>query len=138
MMFSNSLRTALVALAIAASAASGAPAAAGTTSLKLTMAGPGAVNGVENLKVVTTLTNAGDETVKLLNHPSSILGTLPGDTFTITNDAGATPDFIGARVKYSPTVAATSTDPSAVTIIDPGKSVLLTHDRKCAARIKHK
>ncbi|PIL33830.1 hypothetical protein GSI_03536 [Ganoderma sinense ZZ0214-1] len=127
-MFSNPLRAVLIALVATTSAV---PAAA-ITSLKVAVTGPEAVNGVENLKVIATLTNTGDETVRLLNDPSSILDTLPADSFTITNDNGATPDFIGAKVKYSPTMAATSTDPSAVTIIAPGTSVSFTHDLSAA------
>ena len=125
-MFSVSLRTALIALA-AATAVSAAP------GLSLKVTGPNAVDGVQNLKVVATLTNPGDETLRILNDPRTVLDTLPTSTFTITNNDGASPGFIGVQVKYSLTQAATSTDPSAVTVIAPGASVSFTHDRKCSS-----
>ena len=130
-MFSTSLRAALIALAATVTAVSAAP------GLSLKVTGPATVDGVENLKVVTTLTNTGDETLKLLNDPNGVLDTLPTETFTITNDSGASPDFIGVRVKYSPTLAATLTDPWAATVIEPGVSVSFTHDRECLAFMVH-
>ncbi|KAI1783148.1 hypothetical protein LXA43DRAFT_358555 [Ganoderma leucocontextum] len=75
-MFSASLCAFLVALAATASVVSAAPG----LSLKITE--PNVVNGVENLKVITTLTNTGDEALKLLNDPNSVLKTLPANTFT--------------------------------------------------------
>ncbi|KIY71313.1 hypothetical protein CYLTODRAFT_418997 [Cylindrobasidium torrendii FP15055 ss-10] len=37
--------------------------------------GPESVDGVGNLKMTATLTNRGDETVKILNDPKSVLST---------------------------------------------------------------
>ena len=124
-MFSTSLRAALIALAATVTAVSAAP------GLSLKVTGPATVDGVENLKVVTTLTNTGDETLKLLNDPRGALHTLPANTFAITNDSGASPSFTGVKVKYSLTNAAKLTDPSVFTVLEPGKSVSVTHDRKC-------
>ncbi len=124
-MFATAVRAALIALAATAGVASAAPA----LSLKVT--GPVAVDGVENLKVVTTLTNTGEDTLKLLNDPRGALHALPANTFDITTDDGASPDFTGVRVKYSLVEAAKSTDPSAFTVLAPGQSLSLTHDRKC-------
>ncbi|KAI1782550.1 peptidyl-Lys metalloendopeptidase [Ganoderma leucocontextum] len=80
--------------------------------LSLKVTGPDAVDGVENMKVITTLTNTGDETLKLLNDPNSVLHTLPANTFTITTDDGASPSFTG--------VMASTTDPAASTVLAPG------------------
>ena len=132
-MFSTSLRATLVALVAIAAAAS----VAATPGLSVKVTGPATVDSVENLKVVTTLTNTGDETLKLLNDPNSILDTLPTEAFIIASDSGASPDFIGFRVKYSPALAATSGDPWAITVIAPGTFVSFTHDRKCPALIVH-
>ena len=62
-MFSTTVRAALLALAATASVVSAAP------GLSLKVTGADAVDGVENFKVVATLTNTGDETLKLLNDP---------------------------------------------------------------------
>ena len=93
-MFSSSLRAALFALAATATAVSA------TTGLSLKVTGPEAVDGVQNLKVVTTLTNTGDETLKLLNDPRGLLSNkLPTQSFQITHqDSGAKPSFTGAVV----------------------------------------
>jgi peptidyl-Lys metalloendopeptidase len=57
------------------------------------------VNDVSDLKVVTTVTNTGDETMKLLNDPSGVLDDFPTEAFAIRHsDSGASPDFIGVRV----------------------------------------
>ena len=123
-MFCTSLRAALFVLAATASAVFAAP------GLSLQVTGPNVVNGVENLKVVTTLTNTGDETLKLLKDPNSVLNTMPADTFTITAADGSSPSFAGVRLKYSPSQTAKSTDPAAFTVLAPGTNVSVTHDRK--------
>ena len=123
-MFSSSLRSSLVALAVAATAVFAAP------SLALNITSPTTANSVENLKVVTTITNTGDETPKLLNDPHSALHSFPTNTFAVTTDDGASPSFTDVKVKYSLGNAAKLTDPSAFTILVPGRSVSLTHDRK--------
>ena len=123
-MFSSTLRAALIALVATATAVSATP------SLLLKVSGPQAVDGVENLRVVTTLTNTGDETLKLLKDPNSVLNTMPADTFTITAADGSSPSFAGVRLKYSPSQTAKSTDPAAFTVLAPGANVSVTHDRK--------
>lgn len=91
-MFTTSLRSALIALAACAVAVSAAP------GLSLTVGGPAAVDGVSNLKVTATITNTGDETLKLLNNPNTILHKLPTDSFAISSESGAAPNFVGAKV----------------------------------------
>ncbi|PIL33833.1 hypothetical protein GSI_03539 [Ganoderma sinense ZZ0214-1] len=121
-MFSASLRAALVLLAASAPAVSAVP------GLSLQVAGPTVVNGVENLQVVATLTNTGDETLKLLKDPNSVLHTMPADTFAIATEDGASPSFVGVRLKYSPIQTSRSTDAAAFVILAPGASVSVTHD----------
>ena len=92
-MFSSSLRASLVALvasAIVVSAAPGLTVKTSTPNLK--------VDGLENLKVTTTVTNSGDETLKLLNDPRGVLNPFPENSFSITDTAGSRPSFNGAKV----------------------------------------
>ena len=124
-MFSTSVRSALVALAASAIAVSATP------GLTLKVTGPEAVDGVNNLKVEATVTNTGDETLKLLNHPLSPLSKLPTETFTIAHeDSGAAPQFSGIKVKYSPDYAINLGKETSFTVLAPGQSVTVEHDRK--------
>ena len=91
-MFTASLRSVLLAVVAYSVAASAAP------GLELRLSGADEVNGVDNLKLTTSLTNTGDETLKLLNDPRGPLNKLPTETFMIIHDSGAVPDFIGAKV----------------------------------------
>jgi len=52
------------------------------------------------LKVTTTITNVGDETLKLLNGPRGALNSFPENSFTITNPTGSFPSFNGAKVDH--------------------------------------
>lgn len=56
------------------------------------------MNDVQNLKVIATVTNTGDETLKLLNDPRGPLSNMPADTFTIANLVGSSPSFTGIKV----------------------------------------
>ena len=99
-----------------------------------------------------TITNTGDETLKLLNDPRGVLDSFPENTFSITDPIGSSPSFVGAKVnpspsycqtcprahvvffcfqvKFSPEYAAGLNDPSVFTILAPGASIDVTHDRK--------
>ena len=94
--------------------------------------GPEAVDSVEHLKIVATVTNTGDETLKVLNDPHGPLNKLPTDTFVITNANGAQPSFTGIKLKYVPKTAAGL---GAFTILAPGESVVVEHDRRCHPKI---
>lgn len=92
-MFSSVLRASLVALVASAVAVTAAP------GLSLTLSGANKVDGVQNLKVTATITNTGDETLKLLNDPRGPLNKFPTESFVINHeDSGAAPAFTGARV----------------------------------------
>jgi len=145
-MFSSSIRASLVALVASAVAVSATP------GLSLKISTPSVdVDGLENLKVTTTITNTGDETLKLLNDPRGVLDSFPENSFTITDASGSRPLFTGAKVnppftyltnprtyalcfhfqvKYSPTYAIGLDDPSVFTVLDPGASKDVSHDRK--------
>ena len=56
------------------------------------------VDGLENLKVTATVINTGNETLKLLNDPRSVLNPFPGNSFNITDSSGSHPSFNGALV----------------------------------------
>lgn len=118
-MFSSSLRSFLFALVASALAASAAQ------SLSLEITGPDSVNTVANLKVVATVTNTGDKILKLLNEPRSALSKLPAHTFSIVDQAGASPQFVGIKYKYVQNNAAAA---KAFTVLTPGQSVRIEHD----------
>jgi len=122
-MFSPPTRFALLDLVSAAVGVSSAP------GLSVHVGGPDAVDGVNNLKVVTTVTNTGDETLKLLNHPAGPLSQLPTETFFISHEEnGASPSFTGAKVKYVPETAIRLGAEDAFTVLTPGQSISVEHD----------
>ena len=123
-MFSSSVRTALFALAASAIAVAASPA------LELKLSGAETVDGVNNLKIAATVTNTGDEPLKLLNDPRGVLNKLPTDAFAIEHSTGAVPDFTGVKVKYVPSTAAKVGERDAFTVLAPGQSVTVEHDRK--------
>lgn len=82
------------------------------------------MRGVDNFNVVATLTNKGEETVKVLNHPESPFSSLPTDTFIIHGENGALPDFIGVKAKYSPQAAI---DAGEFTALAPNESIHVRH-----------
>jgi peptidyl-Lys metalloendopeptidase len=119
-MFSFAVRSALFAIAASAVLVNAA------TSISLKVTGPDSINSSEDLKITATVTNTGDETVKLLNDPRSPLSTLPADTFEFTSaDNGARPSFSGIKAKYIPEVAASK---QAFTTLTPGQSIEVEHD----------
>ena len=78
-MFSSSICASLVALIASAVIVSAAPGLTLKTSIPNVN-----VDGLESLKVITTVTNTGDETLKLLNDPRGVLESFPENSFTIT------------------------------------------------------
>lgn len=85
---------------------------------------------VENLTVVATITNTGDESLKILNDPRSPLSKLPADTFTITDAAGSRPAFTGIKAKYVPQAVAAAGVEGSFTVLAPGASIEVEHDRQ--------
>ncbi|KAK7438457.1 hypothetical protein VKT23_018070 [Stygiomarasmius scandens] len=124
-MLSPTVRSALIALAASAITAAAAP------ELTLKVSGPELAKGVDNLKVTTTLTNTGSDSLQLLNDPRSPLTTTPTNSFRILSSNGTSPDFNGMKVKYVPSVAAKLPNAS-FTALAPGESVDIIHDLSSA------
>ncbi|KAF8895780.1 peptidyl-Lys metalloendopeptidase [Mucidula mucida] len=123
-MFAPSVRSFLTALCLSAITASAVP------SLSLSVTGADSVVDVDNLHVATTLTNSGDETLKILNDPSSILvNSYATNSFAINSlGANASPLFTGVKVKYVPEEVAAKGADSSFTILAPGDSVTVSHN----------
>ncbi|KAB5594846.1 Deuterolysin M35 metalloprotease [Ceratobasidium theobromae] len=85
------------------------------------------VNGVDSLSVTTIVHNTGNETLKLLNHPHSLLSTSETDKFGISSENGS-PEFIGKMVKYVPDYAIKQNDPASFTVLEPGQMREITHN----------
>jgi peptidyl-Lys metalloendopeptidase len=77
------------------------------------------------LKVSASLINSGSKDLKLLNAPGSVLSELPTDAFTITNEAGEHPTFIGVQVKWAPELAIQK---KAWTVVKAGQTLSVTRD----------
>lgn len=119
-MFTNAIRATLIALSVAAASA--------TQELSLKVSGPEAVDGVQNLKVKTTITNSGDETLKILNDVRGPLSTMETDTFDISSASGAAPAFTGIKAKYVAESVVAKNKESSFTVLAPGQSVDVDHD----------
>ncbi|KDQ21773.1 hypothetical protein BOTBODRAFT_168984 [Botryobasidium botryosum FD-172 SS1] len=100
-------------------------------SLSVVVSGPSSVNGLSDLQITTTLQNTGNETLRLLNDPQSVLTPRwATDVFNISkagNLSSVAPNFLGVVVKWSPRLAAAGND---FTILVPGQSLELVHDRQ--------
>lgn len=91
--------------------------------------GASSVVGVNNLEVSTTLTNTGDETLKILNDPSTILNNnYATNSFAISSAEDASPLFNGVKVKYVPETVVASGSDSSFTVLAPGESVTVAHN----------
>ena len=86
------LRVSLITLVASAVAVSAAPGLTVKTSIPDVQ-----VDGLQNLKITATITNIGDEILKLLNDPHGVLDTFPEDSFNITGATGLHPSFNGAK-----------------------------------------
>ncbi|KAG9089104.1 hypothetical protein FRC06_001715 [Ceratobasidium sp. 370] len=96
-------------------------------SLVLDVVGPSSVVDVHNLSVKATLKNTGDETLKLLNDPRTVLSTAATDTFRIFSESGS-PTFTGIKLKYVPSKDIALNEEGTFTVLAPGQSVEITHD----------
>ncbi|TFK98814.1 hypothetical protein BDV98DRAFT_657759 [Pterulicium gracile] len=110
---------------LVAAALAFASTVAAAPGLRISVSAPASVNGVQDLKLSTTLTNTGDEILRVLNDPESILDDLDTDTFSITSSSGSHPSFTGAVTKYSPEAAAAD---GGFTILNVGESITVEHD----------
>lgn len=151
-MVSSSLYAPLAALITYVTTVSAAPSVSPAPRLTARTSIPNVdVDGVKNLKVITTVVNTGGETLKPLNDPRGVLDPFAENTFTITNSAGSSSSSNGAKVNnvsgyttnlrangfglwfqatYTPINAGGLDGPSAFTVIAPGDSTDVTHDCK--------
>ena len=109
------IATSLVALALSSAALAG-------PSLSLNLGGAANFRGASAATVKATLTNTGDEVATLWNDPRTVLSKEDTDTFAISTIDGKTPEFLGKIIK--PFV-----DVNDVTVLAPGESVTVTHNR---------
>ncbi|KAK0244887.1 hypothetical protein EDD85DRAFT_215286 [Armillaria nabsnona] len=105
-----------------------ASVASATKSLTISASAPASILDVSALEVVTTVVNSGDETVKLLNDPRTVLSSWATESFTVVNSAGISADFTGVAVRYIPSVTAKKGADHAFTVLAPGESVSVTHE----------
>ncbi|KAK1225212.1 hypothetical protein PQX77_011892 [Marasmius sp. AFHP31] len=99
-----------------------------TRLLSVSTSAPASSDDVTGLEVTTTIKNTGDETLKLLNHPNSVLSKWATNSFDVKNADGVAAKFTGIKVRYSPEEAAKSTDESVFTVLAPGASVQVSHE----------
>lgn len=99
-------------------------------ALTTTLSAPVALTNVENLEITTTVTNTGDETLKLLKDPRGALSSWATQTFTVANEHGASPEFNGVAVRYVPEAIAKSTEADHFVVLTPGASISVEHEGK--------
>lgn len=89
--------------------------------LSLSLSGADTYAGISNAVVSATVTNNGDERLKLLNHPNTVLSKWATNTFAISLIGGQRPLFSGVHVKYVPSPE------RRVTVLGPGQSITVNH-----------
>lgn len=95
-------------------------------SLSVSVSNPSTAD-VDGLKLTTTISNTGDETLKLVNDPRTPLSSWATNTFAVSSDDGTVPAFTGVKVRYIPSVAVKSKT-ATFTVLEPGQSVDVTHE----------
>ncbi|KAJ8073790.1 hypothetical protein AAF712_003261 [Marasmius tenuissimus] len=122
MQFSSTICSALIGLCLSSISVVAAP------GLSLAVSGSKNFAGVQDFKIITSLVNTGDETLKLLRDPRTVLSLLPTDRFAISNAEGASPAFTGARAKFVPEYVVKNNIEDAFVVLEPGASFELEHD----------
>ena len=151
-MFFSFLRFPLVALVARPALVSSTSSVSALPSLTVgTSSSDPNIDGSGGLKVIATVVNTGGESLRLLNDPRGVLDPFPENTFTFVGPSDSRPSFRGARVNhtsgyvidlctdvldlrsqasYNSTLAAGVDDPNLFTVLAPGGSVDVTHDRE--------
>ncbi|KAK1235662.1 hypothetical protein PQX77_001104 [Marasmius sp. AFHP31] len=122
MQFSSAVFSALASLCLFAISVAAAP------GLSLSVSGSKKLAGVQDFKITTSLINTGNETLKLVKDPRTILSSLPTNCFTISNAEGASPVFTGARAKFVPEYVVENNIEEAFVVLKPGASHVVEHD----------
>ncbi|KAK1225215.1 hypothetical protein PQX77_008950 [Marasmius sp. AFHP31] len=99
-----------------------------TRLLSVSISAPTSSDDVTGLEVVTTVTNTGNETLKLLNNPMSVLSKWATDSFEVHNGDGVAAEFNGLFVRYNPEHAVKSNDASEFVVLTPGASFEVAHE----------
>ncbi|CAE6462701.1 unnamed protein product, partial [Rhizoctonia solani] len=76
---------------------------------------------IDEPSVISLVTNTGNHSLKLLNHPQSVLSHLPTRVFRITQ-GNTTVDFTGIIVNYSPHYVARKNNSVDFTYLAPGQT----------------
>ena len=140
MQFSSTIWSALVCLCLSTISVGATPGLSLAVSGKLVSALSGCFSslsvgsnnfaGIQDFKITTSLVNTGDETLKLLKDPRTVMSSLPTDRFTISNANGASPAFTGVRGKYVPEYVVKNNIEGGFIVLEPGASFELEHDCK--------
>lgn len=72
----------------------------------------------------------GNETLRIVNDPRGALSKAPTNTFTIRNVNGTSPSFTGVKLKYSHRNVLARGRKESFTILAPGDSIRVEHDRE--------
>ncbi|CAE6489197.1 unnamed protein product [Rhizoctonia solani] len=97
-----------------------------TPSLLLSIFVPTTVANISDLFVTATITNTGTSSLKLLNHPQTVLSHLQTRMFEI-NRGNSTPEFTGMIVHYSPEYVIQKNNSVDFTFLAPGQKSEHTH-----------
>ncbi|KAF9459386.1 deuterolysin M35 metalloprotease [Collybia nuda] len=97
--------------------------------LSVSVSGPNIIADVKDLLLKVTVTNTGDQALRLIKDPQVPLLTSPTNRFMITGPNGTNPAFIGFYTKYAGVdwVAANGQS-DAFTTLSAGQSISLTHN----------
>ncbi|KAJ1299958.1 hypothetical protein OPQ81_002625 [Rhizoctonia solani] len=94
--------------------------------LSLSTLVPDSIANLDDLAVTTRITNTGQLSLKLLNHPQTVLSHLPTRMFHI-HQGSKTPEFTGMVVHYSPDYVIHKNNSVDFTFLAPGQSLERVH-----------
>ncbi|GAB1526677.1 hypothetical protein RhiTH_009849 [Rhizoctonia solani] len=97
-----------------------------TRDLLLSLSVPNSAVSINELLVTSIVTNTGDHSLRLLNHPQTVLSHLPTRVFHISR-GNITPDFTGLIVHYSPDYVVQKNNSDDFTFLDPGQTYERIH-----------
>ncbi|CAE6485578.1 unnamed protein product [Rhizoctonia solani] len=97
-----------------------------TPSLSVSISAPPSVASIDNLTITATITNTGKRSLKLLNHPRTVLSHLSTRIFNIRRENDI-PEFTGMVVYYSPDYVIRRNNSVDFTFLAPGQSLERVH-----------
>ncbi|KAF8637904.1 hypothetical protein AX17_002527 [Amanita inopinata Kibby_2008] len=94
--------------------------------MRPSLLGPDKVQTLDDLTIVSTVTNTGDEALCLLPGPNTPFCPLPTDKFQIVREGNKKePSFVGVRAKFVPDAAVAG---DSCTTLQPGEFIDNAHD----------